>query len=493
MMRAVGSSLGSWRSIERQERTKGVHGLCFSLAVVAEIGREHGLAMRAEESLDEPREACGYDAVFISVLDSRCMVETARSFREWGIPLRRRQRGPDYPVIWAGGQGLHNPMPYAEVADLIVVGDAEGPLPELLAAWHRHGPGSGFLAAAATIQGVYVPAYHDPSEAVIVQSVAKRFPASVKTPIRINLDTTRRIEIARGCRYSCAFCGLGWRAPYRELDTDVLLDALRADGGKHVHLQAGDAESHSGISSLRACIAELGGRDQGWTGRLDSVDLDVGVPATKRFAFGVEGVSHRLRRAVGKGALTDDFLTDSTVAVLDAVQGEGQGRTAWHIIAGLPTQRLAEARDLAAVVRRIGMARLTGVRRNLAIHIQPFQPLPGTPLQWCSVGRGARILARMIGDVPPHSSLHVWTQAGRSDRMAAICTILSRAGPSAVALLDALGSGDVSPRDACALAETSFGALDLDEPLPWGWISYSTAESILRKAHGVAMRRLAEQ
>jgi radical SAM superfamily enzyme YgiQ (UPF0313 family) len=210
-MKTFASSFGAWKSIEQNEGIKVPHGLVFSLAVLDALGRPHGLAMTAEEH--EPKGPKGYDAVFISVLDSRCMVNAAKHFRRWRLPFRSKDRRPagKFPLVWAGGQGLANPMPMAAVYDLCVVGDAEDPLPILLDLWHRHGNSDKFLAAASTVSGVFVPDYHDPREATIVQSVAQDIGVTLQNEIDVSHNKTRRLEIARGCRFKCTFCSLGWR------------------------------------------------------------------------------------------------------------------------------------------------------------------------------------------------------------------------------------------------------------------------------------------
>ena len=312
-MRAFASSLFAWRSIEKQEGIKVPHGLVFPLAVVEAIGAPHGLAFAAEETT--PDGPSGFDAIFISVLDSRCMVEAAKHFRAWGVPFRRSDRQPfgRYPLVWCGGQGLHNPLPMAPVFDLCVIGDGEDPLPSLLALWERHGNTRGFLAAAATVPGVFVPSHHDPREVTIEQSVSSDVGITLRNAIDVSHNKTRRIEIARGCRYKCTFCSLGWRTPVRENSAEQIITEIKRSP-KLVHLQAGDAESHSGIDEIRTALRAHGGHDQGWTGRLDSLfeNPDQTIPGQKRYAFGIEGMSYRLRAAVGKGYLTDERLVDDT-------------------------------------------------------------------------------------------------------------------------------------------------------------------------------------
>ncbi len=491
-MRAFASSLHAWKSLERQEGVKVPHGLTFPLAVVEAIGAPHGLTLHAEEHT--PEGPAGFDAIFVSVLDSRCMVGAAKHFRAWGVPFRREDRSDAHPLVWAGGQGLHNPLPFAPVADVIVIGDAEDPLPELLALHERHaGNRRGFLAAASTVPGVFVPSVHDPNEVTIVQSVATDIGITLRQDIRVSHDGSRRVEIARGCQYKCAFCSLGWRTPVRENPAGQVISTI-LKSPKRVHLQAGDAESHSGIDAIRTALKAHGGSDQGWTGRLDSLfeNPDQTIPGQKRYAFGVEGVSFRLRRAVGKGYLTDDRLVDDTARFFASIEGDGRGRGAWHVISGLPGERRYEEQALAEVVRRIDKRVRGKIHRNLAIHWQPFQPLPGTPMQWCAGGTGARHKVDALRSIERLPFVRVRQLGGRTDSMALVCTVLARADERGARLLEAMADRMVSPAEAESLAGTTHGRLDPDSALPWDFVRTAHDKKTLRKAYDVMMSRLTE-
>lgn len=489
-MRAFASSFRAWRSIEKQEGIKVPHGLVMSLAAVEAIGKPHGLELEAEELTGRP--ARDFDAIFISVLDSRCMVEAARCFREWGIPFRRKDRAlGEWPLVWIGGQGVHNPRPLGDVGDLFVLGDGEVPLPELLGLWERHGNSSGFLAAASTVAGVWVPSHHNPDEHTVVQAIAEDVSVTLSNDISVSHDGTRRIEIARGCRYKCTFCSLGWRTPVRENSAAQIVAEIKRSP-KRVHLQAGDAESHSQIDEIRRALKAHGGIDQGWTGRLDSLfeNPDQTIPGQKRYAFGVEGVSFRLRRAVGKGYLTDERLVADTCRFFDTLEGDGKGRAAWHVISGFPTEQPREVLDLAAVIIEIDR-RLTGkTSRNLSIHWQPFQPLPGTPMQWCAAGTGARKQASILKGFEGRPWCRVRQKGGRTDAMALVCSVLARADERGAHLLEALAEGPVTPDDAALLTGSSYGALDPDAPLPWDFVRPHYPRETLRKAYDVMMSRL---
>lgn len=498
-MRAFASSLHAWKEIERNEGTQVPHGLVFPLAVVQALGAPHGLELTAEEHCPAgPLGASPFDAIMISVLDSRCMLGAARHFARWGVPFFAADRGDSarYPVVIAGGQGLHNPLPFARVADVIAVGDAEDSLPLLLGAWQRHGGDRrALLAACSTIPSLYVPSIHDRREVEIIQGVAKDIGVTLRNEIDVSHNGTRRIEIARGCKYKCAFCSLGWRTPLREnAAVDVVAEIKRS--GKLVHLQAGDAESHSGIDEIRHALRAHGGSDQGWTGRLDSLfeNPDQTIPGQKRYAFGVEGVSHRLRAAVGKGYLTDERLIDDTVRFFRSIEGEGKGRGAWHIITGLPTQRDSEALGLLRVLQAIDdrVRRSRGTARNLSLHIQPFQPLPGTPMQWCAAGSGARRLGGMLRDAERLSWCRGRIISGRTDEVALLCSVLARADERGADLLAELAQRQVSPREAEAITGATLGALDIDAPLAWDFVRTQHGPEVLRRAYDAMARRLCE-
>ena len=489
-MRAFASSFHAWKSLERQEGIKVPHGLVFPLAVLQAIGRPFGLELVAEEHTREGPIGC--DAVFLSVLDSRCMIDAAKHFQAWSIPFRRSERGVGrWPLVWAGGQGLRNPRPLAPVADLIVLGDAEDPLPALLRLWERHGNGSGFLSAASLVPGVFVPAHHHPTEVRLRQSVSADIGVTLRNDIRVSHDGSRRVEIARGCQYKCTFCSLGWTAPVRENAADDVLVEIRRSP-KRVHLQAGDAESHSGIDDIRRALREHGGMDQGWTGRLDSLfeNPDQTIPGQKRYAFGVEGVSYRLRAAVGKGYLTDERLVADTCRFFENIEGQGKGRAAWHLIAGLPSETPDEIGHLERVVCAIDARRRGRTPRNLSLHWQPFQPLPGTPMQWCAAGSGARRRAGILRHLDRLPWCPTRQVEGRTDAMAQVCTILSRADERGAALLEALAQGPVSPAAAELIAGVGPGQLNPDDWLPWDFIDATYGRDVLRKAYEVMMGRL---
>lgn len=476
-MKAYASSFHAWKSLEKQSGLKQAHGLVFPLAIVEAIGAPHGLTLEPEEHTRFDRD--GFDAVFISVLDARNMISAGKHFAKWKMPMRASERTVgEWPLVWAGGNGLFNPLPFAAVADLIVCGEAEDPLPLLLNLWESHGNSSRFLAAAADIESVFVPSVHGFAPDRIVRGVASDIGITLKNEVKVSTTDKRRVEISRGCKFSCNMCSLGWNQPHRENNADDVVAALNESGQVRFHLQAADAESHSQIVEIRTKLADK--IETGWTGRYDSAldtrtKINTHIEGWKRHAVGVEGMTWFTRKLVGKGYLTDERLIADTAQYLSMIEPGAQGRLVWHMIAGLPGEdTFPDLVHFSEVLKEIDSQRRAdrAERRNLGLHWQPFQPIPGTPMQWFGVGKGVRRISGFLEDtMTDMTTLNAYNQEGRTNLYAVLTTILARSdAEGGLALLERCASGTTPSREeAEELAGTTAGELR-DEPTVWDFV-----------------------
>src|SRR4030095_8203589 len=84
-----------------------------------------------------------------------------------GVPLRSAQRGPDDPLVIAGGPCAFNPEPLAAFLDAGVLGggeDAVGQIVDAVRDWDRRDRTT-LLRTLAALPGVYVPAFFTPRHA----------------------------------------------------------------------------------------------------------------------------------------------------------------------------------------------------------------------------------------------------------------------------------------------------------------------------------------
>jgi radical SAM superfamily enzyme YgiQ (UPF0313 family) len=199
-------------------------------------------------------------------------------------------------------------------------------------------------------------------------------------------------------------------------------------------------------------------------------------------------MNHRIRRAIGKAKLTDKYLVDATVSFFSNVETGKVGRACWHVIAGLPGETTEDVVQFGGVL--MGINDRLQEKRCLEIHWQPFQPLPGTPMQWCAAGGGARRLASRLKSWEKLPFLSVRNIAGRGDEMALMCSILARSDERGVGLMEAYADGVLTPELARAISGTHERELSVSDKLPWDFVQHATPRRILERAYNVMVSRL---
>lgn len=472
-MKALAVSPGTWEGLKRSTGNEGHGGLTFSLHIVAEIGRPHGLELRTSGGVKD------VDALFFAVHDFSAMLDLHDTFRKLKLPLRRAERSERYPLVWAGGQGTFNPLPLADVADLVVLGDADESLPVLLGLWERHGNTLGFLSAAATVPGVFVPSLHNENEVRLVRGWSKDISIALGRGVA---SRQSRLEISRGCKSKCLFCGLGWMGPARHNSAAAILQSI--SGLSSVHLQACDAEQHPDIARIRERMAASGQKDTGCTSRIDSAHQQKhAFLYDKQFNFGIEGATEAGRKRIGKGALTNDAIVDAMLGFYDRHQRlEQPGKlVAWHMISDLPGESVADVAELAETLRSIddGLASKVKGHGYLEVRWQPLFPQPGTPLQWCAAGGDPWTWSDALDRQTKRMRfLRLTHRSGRTGMRNALVTALVRSGRNGPVMID-----DAAP------SFSGFGELPLGAPMPWDFVDGYYSRELLEKAARKALLR----
>lgn len=504
-MRSLATSLGAWDTIETRHKTK--HGITFPLAIVSATMADAGFPEPDVWEGESRPEARDYDLLLVSAMDSRHFWRVVPFLREYGIPHRAADRGERDPIVILGGQAATAPAPVEPFVDVVYVGEAEAYLPELLRALDGGGARRQRLERAAAVPGCLVPSLGGTVRQVFADDIS----ITLRERLNVNHREIHRVEIARGCKgpahsapkdptknAACGFCALGWRAPYRENPAEAIEAALtrtREAGIREIHLSAGDAEGHSEIVALRRAVARLKLRDHGWTGRLDTM-RDCSVSAGKQFAFGIEGPSIRLRRAVGKGRLTNDYIVDQVEAYWQA----GGRRLMFHLIGGLPSESDADAEEFGDLLDRLALA--APERVHLQIGRQPFGPLPHTPMQWFAPGLTTERIGRVVARHVRGSRLAVLDKSGQTYAAALLNAVAMRGGPEVAPLMEAgpprLPSSPLAARmrwegwlrGAGLDPGRYLGAWDPDAPTPWEHVQSAYPRETVRRAYDRTCRQL---
>ncbi|MDO8786250.1 MAG: TIGR03960 family B12-binding radical SAM protein, partial [Syntrophales bacterium] len=313
-----------------------------------------------------------------------------------GIPLKRKDRREEHPIIIAGGPCAFNPAPMSDFIDIFVIGEGEEVILEIVHAV-MEGKENGYkrqriIAALAAIEGVYIPAVHTHGERIrkrIVPDLDRWcFPVRPVVPLMKIIHDRLNLEIARGCTRGCRFCqaGMVWR-PVRERHPEVLLrmadEMLSRTGYDELSLLSLSSGDYSMIEPLlaalmdryferRVALALPSLRTETLTRNL--IENIKRVRKTS-FTLAPEAGTQRLRDVINKGNTEEDLLT-TTGAVYEA----GWKTVKLYFMLGLPGEGEEDLRgivDLGYKVLRAGKN-----KKQVTISLSTFVPKPHTPFQW---------------------------------------------------------------------------------------------------------------
>lgn len=360
-----------------------------------------------------------FDFLGITLQHELTYANVVRVLSSSGIPLEASERGEEVPLVAGGGPGAFNPEPLAELFDIIVLGEGEEVIHELIdlvKLWKKMGSKhrADLLRECATIDGVYVPSLYRvtyfPGGEVESIVPAPGAPFPVRKRLIPDLDRWRpscrpvipliepvhdrcSLEIFRGCTRGCRFCQAGMiYRPVRERSEERLRgwawELVNNTGCDEISLASLNSADYSRILSLAGGLsAEMGEKRVAVSLpslRTDtfSVELAARLRSVKRtgLTFAPETASARLRKVVNKGISDEDLL----VAV-DAAYREGWRKIKLYFMVGLPGESEDDVEEICGLVRRImregaGGGPAKGLR--LSVSVSTFVPKAHTPLQW---------------------------------------------------------------------------------------------------------------
>jgi radical SAM superfamily enzyme YgiQ (UPF0313 family) len=300
-------------------------------------------------SMESQRPLQEFDVVAFTISFENDVLNLKRMFELAKMPMRKSERGENFPKIIAGGAALTiNPRSVSDIFDEVFVGEFE----------------EKYLRMERDLD-------------------------SFKTQTVIHcrdaeFSDMHLIEVTRGCPRACKFCAVpSAYAPFRMRSASSIA-AMVDDGLKFRNkfgLIGADVLSHPEFVDIANYIHSKGATFSPSSVRADAVDekkaLLLALSGHRSVALGVETGSERLREEIGK-KISDQRMLDAIATLARC----GISRLRLYFMVGLPGETDDDVRAIADfAARALAAARSSakkGSSSSVDLTLTPFVPKPGT-------------------------------------------------------------------------------------------------------------------
>jgi len=354
-------------------------------------------------SLESQRPLGDFALVAFSISYELDYFNVVNTLKSSGIPLFATDRNQIHPLVIAGGPCIiANPEPLAPFFDCFAIGEGEAILPSVLdiLAQGIRGGREELLQMLASLPGIYVPRLYDGKtiSRQWVQDIDEFATTSVILTPDTELGNMYLIEVARGCRWGCRFCLVGFLfRPFRYRSLDSLL--AQAEIGlkyeKKIGLLGAAVYDHPDLDALVTELRRRGAQISISSIRIcplsEAVLEALAQSGTKTIALAPEAGSERLRTLINKGVAEKDIYE-----AIDKVAEHGLRQIKLYFMIGLPTETDDDVDEIVklalALKERVDSK---GRGSQIILNVAPFVPKAGTPFQWLPMAE-AQILSHRL-------------------------------------------------------------------------------------------------
>jgi radical SAM superfamily enzyme YgiQ (UPF0313 family) len=331
-----------------------------------------------------------------------------------GLAPLRRDRSPRDPLVVVGGPlTFSNPLPAAPFADVLVLGEAEATIHQLLDALREEPDRERVLARLSGRAGFYLPAAGGPLGELGVASDGCLPAYSQILTAETELASMFLVEDARGCSRGCTYCVMGrWSGGMRVVPAAEVLARVPPEA-RRVGLVGAAVSDHPRLAEILAALVESGRQVSLSSLRADRLTEEIALLLARgggrTLTTASDGASERLRAFVDRKTREKHLLRAAELTAR-----AGFERLKLYQMVGLPGETDQDIDELAGF--SLELARIVP---RLALGIAPFVAKRRTPLDqapFAPIAELERRLARLRSalrgrvEVRPTSARWAWVE-----------------------------------------------------------------------------------
>lgn len=304
------------------------------------------------------------------------------------IPLKRKDRSEDDPLIIAGGPcATANPMPLSDYIDIFIIGESEEIMPEFLDRYLESSDNN--LEKYIDIPGVYISEFNNKTKIQLVEDMNNAY--HITEPITSESDDENyqsifnnsiMLNVSRGCSRGCRFCMASYLyRPTRETDYKKLIELALKNrentGSNKITLIGAAVSDYKDLDKLTSGLEQEGFQISTPSLRIESISRKtletLKKSGLKTITLAPESID-RLRKVINK-----DISDEKIFSVInDAIELDFKLKL--YFLIGIPGENKSDIEELAQYMKKI--ADMHHNKKNVKFSVNPIIPKPHTPLQW---------------------------------------------------------------------------------------------------------------
>ena len=304
------------------------------------------------------------------------------------IPLKRKDRGENDPLIIAGGPcATANPMPLSDYIDIFIIGEGENTINNLLNVYLNYADKK--LEKYLDIDGIYIPELDNETKITLIENMDEiyhiTYPIISKSNdknIQTIFNNTIMLNVSRGCTRGCRFCMAGYLyRPMRQSNwkklIDIAIENRKNSGLNKITLIGAAVSDYNDLDKLIKGLEKENFQISTPSLRIESITKNtlktLKKSGLKTITLAPESIS-KLRKVINK-----DIQDEQIFTVIKNASDLGFNIKLYFLI-GIPSETIEDIHELCEYMKKIAKIHINP--KKVKFSINPVIPKPHTPLQW---------------------------------------------------------------------------------------------------------------